>query len=184
MHIKTYSNKQVEIPTWSSCQIKNIVMKLGRDINNNYAIVVLVFPHVVPVTPPQSVATQTLNSTALNITWAPPNVTMINGILTAYTIRITEVETGEMMQIVRDRQDTELTVASLHPDYWYSVDMSCNTSVGEGPFSAPRRTRLAEDGNYVNTHQCYHCYFFKDATKMHKHYQYSLLKTIARQSMD
>jgi hypothetical protein len=87
-----------------------------------------------------------LNSTALIITWEPPPPYAVNGIITAYTMWFTEVETREVEKFKRDGRHSNLTVPSLHPDYHYSVSISSNTSAGEGPLSDLMETRLPEDG--------------------------------------
>lgn len=117
-----------------------------------------------PSSPPQEVDIRPLNATALIITWGPPHPSATNGVLAAYTVRLTEMETGETEEVGRDGQHTELVVSSLHPDYHYSVSISSNTSVGEGPFSQPVGTKLPQDGTvtieienmhaYIQTRHC------------------------------
>lgn len=91
-----------------------------------------------------------LNATALIITWEPPPPYAANGIIVAYTLRFTEVETRETERVERNGQQTVLTVSSLHPYYHYGVSISSNTSVGEGPYSDPVMTRLPQDGMAAN----------------------------------
>lgn len=99
-----------------------------------------------PTCPPQDVEIRPLNATALIITWGPPPSYAVNGILTAYTVLFTMVETGGREKVERDGQHTALVVSSLHPDYHYSVTISSNTTAGEGPFSDLVGTRLPQDG--------------------------------------
>ena len=99
-----------------------------------------------PICPPQDVKIRPLNTTALTITWGPPPPYAVNGIIVAYTLRFTKVETREMERVERSGQHTVLVVSSLHPFYHYGVSMSSNTSAGEGPFSDPVLTRLPQDG--------------------------------------
>ena len=105
------------------------------------------YPIAAPLGTPQNIELRPLNATALAISWRPPPHNTTNGIVTAYTLHITELESGETKEVeIRESYHRELVVTSLHADYRYNVSVSSNTSAGEGPFSPPVGTRLLQDG--------------------------------------
>ena len=100
-----------------------------------------------PITaPPQNVELRPLNATALAVSGRPPPHNTTTGIVLAYTLRITELESGETKEVERESNQRELVLTSLHADYHYNVSISSNTSAGEGPFSPPVGARLPQDG--------------------------------------
>ena len=64
--------------------------------------------------------------------WDSPPVILLNGVLTAYIIRVTERETGLMFE--HNTTDTSMTLDSLHPHYIYECRVAAQT-IATGPFS-------------------------------------------------
>ena len=100
--------------------------------------------HAVPETAPLQFTVQATDSRTLVLSWEPPLPEDRNGIITNYTINITEMETGTQSQLVAD--NTTITALPLHPHYTYSCTVAAETSVGLGPYTALRAVQMPEDG--------------------------------------
>ena len=98
----------------------------------------------VPETAPLQFTVQATDSRILVLSWEPPLPEDRNGIITNYTINITEMETGTQSQLVAD--NTTITALPLHPHYTYSCTVAAETSVGLGPYTALRAVQMPEDG--------------------------------------
>ena len=101
-------------------------------------------PHAVPETAPLQFTVQATDSRTLVLSWEPPLPEDRNGIITNYTVNITEIETGRQFQLVTD--NTTITAFPLHPHYTYSCTVTAETSVGLGPYTALRAVQMPEDG--------------------------------------
>ena len=88
------------------------------------------------------------DSTSLTFTVQPPVVP--NGVITAYNYYIT-FENGSSIVLV----DTDLTgtfsLEGLLPYQLVTVEVSANTSAGEGPKSPVDEIRTSQDGKAWNT---------------------------------
>ena len=91
-------------------------------------------------------AGEVLGPTAISLSWQPPAQEGQNGIITSYTILITEVLTDTNTTYQRDGSRNELVITGLHPYYDYSCAVAAQTSVGMGPFSAPFTVTTHQDG--------------------------------------
>ena len=100
--------------------------------------------HAVPETAPLQFTVQATDSQTLVLSWEPPLPEDRNGIITNYTVNITEMETGRQFQLVTD--NTTITAFPLHPHYTYSCTVAAETSVGLGPYTALRAVQMPEDG--------------------------------------
>ena len=98
----------------------------------------------VPETAPLQFRVQATDSQTLVLSWEAPLPEDRNGIITQYTVNITEMETGTRFQLVTD--NTTITAFSLHPHYTYSYTVAAETSVGLGPYTTPRAVQMPEDG--------------------------------------
>ena len=87
----------------------------------------------VPTGPPLNVSTLALNATSLFVTWKPPQNDLQNGIITSYSVQLFEVETSST-QIINSVTGLSVTVAALHPNYMYRVQVAAVTT-GLGPYS-------------------------------------------------
>ena len=95
-----------------------------------------------PSRPPQNVQLSSLSSTSILITWSPPSVADQNGVITAYQINLTEVDTGTILNMALT--SISLTATSLHPYYTYNVVVAAVT-VAVGPYSIPAQITTLED---------------------------------------
>ena len=101
------------------------------------------YPIAVPSVPPSNVSGSMVNSTAIYITWVPPAVELLNGILRGYLVNVTEIETGRKFQY--STIATEILISSLHPSYIYECIVSTVT-IGAGPFSLRITIQTDETG--------------------------------------
>ena len=99
-----------------------------------------------PSSSPLSSAGEVLGPTAISISWQPPAPEGQNGIITSYTVLITEVLTNTTTTHQRDGSRTEIVITGLHPYYDYSCAVAAQTSVGLGPFGAPFTVTTHQDG--------------------------------------
>ena len=83
-----------------------------------------------------------MKSRSFYIQWATPSLYDQNGVIKYYLIRVTEIETGTVLQYTEYSQN--IFVTSLHPAYTYEFTISAFT-VGLGPFSAPFNITTAEE---------------------------------------
>ena len=99
-----------------------------------------------PSSPPLSSAGEVLGPTAISISWQPPAPEGQNGIITSYTVLVTEVLTNTTTTYQRDGSRTELVITGLHPYYDYSCMVAAQTSVGLGPFGTSFTVTTHQDG--------------------------------------
>ncbi len=74
-----------------------------------------------------------LTSTLITITWSPPPVEHINGIIDNYWVEVTEVVTNNTW--IFYAAQTRINVGPLHPYYTYRCRVSAST-IGLGPYTA------------------------------------------------
>lgn len=99
--------------------------------------------YLAPASSPVSVTAASLTSTGFLLSWASPPAEDHNGVIRNYSISLTELNSGNMLQLVS--QTTSQLFDSLQPYYNYSVQVAAVT-VAPGPFSAPLVITTLEDG--------------------------------------
>ena len=78
------------------------------------------------------------------MTWQPPTEEDKNGIITQYTVTVTEVLTGVVQS--HTTGNTQLRVEALHPYYSYHCNVAAATVIGYGPPSQDVPVEMTEDG--------------------------------------
>lgn len=73
-----------------------------------------------------------VDHTTIRLSWEPPPPYLQNGLITLYTVNITERETGSMFQLTTTYM--HIQIPDLHPNYVYECRVSAVT-IAEGPFS-------------------------------------------------
>ena len=101
-------------------------------------------PTTVPSSPPSSYTAVALSSRSILLTWDAPPVEGQNGIITGYTVNITELETGEVSAIFTE--SNSLTLYSLQPFTTYGFLVSAETVVGRGPATRFVSVTTQEEG--------------------------------------
>ena len=105
-----------------------------------------------PEDSPSNVMTRVLSSQSLFVSWGPIlNSSKHNGIIQAYTVKISKNETGEEDQrnVTVSADSMEWTFKNLEEYVVYYVQVAGSTSAGLGPFSAPVFNQTFQDGNVV-----------------------------------
>ena len=106
---------------------------------------------IVPSSAPTSLSSSVLNPTTVLLTWSPPLTADQNGLITAYTVVITNSDNSE--QDVYVTNNTTLIVASLNPYTTYQYTVAANTTVGSGPYSVQLAFQTVEDSESCNVMQ-------------------------------
>lgn len=104
---------------------------------------------VVPSGSPENFSEVEVSSERIMLTWDPPLLQNRNGIITGYTINVTNLDTGEISQIVTSNRN--LTLDSLTPFTTYTFIIAARTSVGAGPFSTELTIITLEDGKSLTS---------------------------------
>ena len=99
-----------------------------------------------PSSPPLNTSAEALSPTTLSITWQPPAPEGQNGVITSYTVQLTEQPTNTTFTHQRSGSHTEILISGLHPYYDYSCSIAAETSVGLGPFSVSFIVTTNQDG--------------------------------------
>ena len=99
---------------------------------------------IVPSGPPRNLATTTVTSRSISLTWDPPTAANQNGIIRTYIINMTVLESGEYIQLMSNR--TEIDLEMLRPYYTYSFVISAVT-IGPGPPSTGYNVTTEHEGS-------------------------------------
>ena len=107
----------------------------------------------VPDRPPTDVTARALNSTAVEMSWDPPDPQHINGINQGYKITARELNSPDDVIRITIPSDTSniygrqtAHVASLKKYADYDLTVLCFTSKGDGPQTSAVTVRTLEDG--------------------------------------
>ena len=84
-----------------------------------------------------------LNATFVVLQWSAPPSEHTNGIIRAYTVTVSEHETGQSYNLSSPR--TELSIGNLHPFYWYNFSV-CAVTVALGPCTELYTLQTLEHG--------------------------------------
>ena len=109
------------------------------------SFVLVTFP-AVPSGSPQNVVASAVDPTTLRISWDPPVAERLNGMVQAYSISITEIETGESQMF--STANESIVIPNRHPYYRYRYLVAAVTT-GQGPFSVATLIRMPEAGMYM-----------------------------------
>ena len=82
-------------------------------------------------------------SSSFHLSWTEPLPADQNGLIRHYLVNITEVDTGNVFSYTIT--ETEFTVESLHPYYYYSCSVSAVTVLA-GPYSDSQMIQTEIDG--------------------------------------
>ena len=87
-----------------------------------------------------------ITSSSFHLLWTEPLATDQNGLIRQYLVNVTELNTGNVFSYTTT--ETEFTVGSLHPYYYYSYSVSAVTVLA-GPYSNSQMIQTEIDGKYV-----------------------------------
>lgn len=74
-----------------------------------------------------------------------------NGVITQYTISVTEIDTGTVSRVATNSTSLSATLESLHPYYSYTFKVRAETVIGPGPYSTETSIQLDEAGKWTTT---------------------------------
>ena len=101
---------------------------------------------IVPSGPPRNLATTSVTSRSISLTWDPPTAANQNGIIRSYIINMTELETQQTIQLMSNT--TERDFEMLHPYYTYTFVISAVT-IGPGPPSSVYNVTTEHEGSLL-----------------------------------
>lgn len=96
-----------------------------------------------------SVATTNIGITRASITWAPPDPSLQNGVITHYTVALTDLMFG-MPQLTYNTTLTSFNFTGLEEYAVYGCEVAAATVGGLGPFSTLLQFTTLEDGIKLN----------------------------------
>ena len=105
------------------------------------AIYLLLSP--APSEPPSNITGMAVNATAIYVSWESPNIESQNGIISHYSVSVTEVETDT--EVTHMTELTVIEIRLLHPFYTYEITLSASTRAGSGPASQAIYITTQED---------------------------------------
>ena len=99
--------------------------------------------HIVPSGTPTNLTGDATSHESIFLSWDPPLFEEQNGVITGYTINVTNLRREETMQFsVMDSRN--LSVGSLLPHTTYACVVAAHTINGTGPFSQQFLVRTLE----------------------------------------
>ena len=110
-----------------------------------------------PSGPPLSINITSSQPNVFTLSWAPPNISLQNGIIISYTYYCTEL--GESNKVDRGTVTSTTAVinnTTIKPYTNYTCFVSAATSIGPGP-NGNAIGRTAEDGMCIK--YCYNYYY-------------------------
>ena len=88
-----------------------------------------------------------VTSTVLYTSWQPPPLLEQNGVITHYTITVSD---EDHLILINDHTDQlEITMEGLLPFHQYYVSIVASTKIGFGPYTREILVEMPEDGTYV-----------------------------------
>lgn len=96
-------------------------------------------------------ATIAIGTTVANISWAPPEAELQNGIVTQYTVMLTDLMFG-MPSSLYNTTLTSFSLTGLEEYARYSYEVAASTAGGQGPFSAPVQFTTLEECKFFYTY--------------------------------
>ena len=106
----------------------------------------LYFSIVASSSPPRLLVVTAMNSHSINISWSPPPLDKVNGIIQYYFVNISVMETSQTLYF--QTTDTSVSLNDVHPHYTYTVVVAAVT-IAIGPFSTEQSITTPQDGNYL-----------------------------------
>ena len=100
----------------------------------------------VPDYAPENLTGFAVDSQSISLSWLPPPLESLNGILRHYQLTILEEPTARNFSVLSS--SSQSLVSSLHPFYSYVISVAAVT-VGAGPFSGNVTIETHQDGEAV-----------------------------------
>ena len=110
-----------------------------------------------PTFAPLGLRINATGSHSVVLTWEQPPLEHRNGRIRRYQVRLVEIESGDILQLVS--QSAQVNVSNLHPFYNYNCSVAAET-IAIGPFSDYILAQTEEYGMIVmspSSTMCPHC---------------------------
>lgn len=104
----------------------------------------LLSTHSVPTSAPVGLIIISQSSNSLTLSWMAPPLERQNGLITGYSINITNADTGASMLL--SSTGNSIAVGELSPYTSYLCSVAAQTMVGLGPYTTPITVTTNEDG--------------------------------------
>lgn len=107
-----------------------------------------------PSGPPQNVAALTESSESILVSWKPPKLSDINGLISQYRVSY-NASAGREVHLNRTGNITSLLVTQLRKYTSYYFTVKAVNVIGAGPASDPVFNTTFEDGKFVSSAALY-----------------------------
>lgn len=102
------------------------------------------YTHIAPSFAPIGLSVISQLSSSLTLAWMAPPLERQNGLITGYSINVTNSDTGASMLL--SSSGNSITVAELSPYTSYLCSVAAQTIVGLGPYTSSISVTTGEDG--------------------------------------
>ncbi|PIK35144.1 putative neogenin [Apostichopus japonicus] len=99
----------------------------------------------IPSAPPKDVTLTAVSSTAIAVTWNPPQPNRQNGIITSYSLRYREVGSVFPQIVSTIADETSIILSGLSRDTSYEVRLAAATVNGTGPYTPWRQRKTLDE---------------------------------------
>ena len=100
--------------------------------------------HTAPALAPIGLSVISQTSSSLTLAWMAPPLERQNGLITGYSVNVTNTDTGVSVLLSSTRNS--ITVTQLSPYTSYLCSVAAQTIVGQGPYTSPITVTTGEDG--------------------------------------
>lgn len=102
--------------------------------------------HTAPALAPIGLRVISQTSSSLTLAWMAPPLERQNGLITGYSVNVTNTDTGVSMLLSSTGNSNSITVTQLSPYTSYLCSVAAQTIVGQGPYTSPITVTTGEDG--------------------------------------
>ena len=92
----------------------------------------LILSNAAPYSSPRNVSAVILGSTSVSLTWLPPQIDLINGVLRYYHVLVSDLSEKAVYDILEDGNSLEALVPGLQPFSVYHC-MVAAVTISDGP---------------------------------------------------
>ncbi|XP_071824687.1 uncharacterized protein [Apostichopus japonicus] len=117
----------------------------GNSGSYEYALATAQTFEDVPSAPPKDVTLTAVSSTAIAVTWNPPQPNRQNGIITSYSLRYREVGSTFPQIVSTIADETSIILSGLSRDTSYEVRLAAATVNGTGPYTPWRQRKTLDE---------------------------------------
>ncbi|XP_037636462.1 Down syndrome cell adhesion molecule-like protein 1 homolog isoform X2 [Sebastes umbrosus] len=138
-----------------------------------------------PDGPPLDMQLEALTPHSINITWKPPRLDQINGVLQSYSIRYREYDPAgrhfkrwQYLSVTATREVESVVLSNLKPSTKYGVLVQALTSAGIGPASTAPLCSTLDEASTIKSTSTAATIWIQDATSFTSVHSTSTTKTV------